>query len=92
MESKSENIQEELKDILGLLKNYDEGKSLEDIQNEFKPEIDRRTLQRRIKELIVSGKVVPLARGRATKYKLVRTIDAKTVTQEAELLPLSRAC
>ncbi|MEP7143094.1 MAG: Fic family protein [Ferruginibacter sp.] len=90
MESKSESIQEELKFILDFLKNHEDGRSIEDIQSEFKPAIDRRTLQRRIKELIVSGKVVPLARGRATKYKLVRTVDAKTVTQEAGLLPLSK--
>ena len=90
MESKSENIQKELKDILGLLKNYDEGKSLKGIQSEFKPEIDRRTLQRRIKELIVSGKVVTSGKGRATKYSLVKTSEGIAVEPSStSLLPLS---
>lgn len=90
MESKSENIQEELKDILDLLKNYEEGKSLEDIQSEFKPEIDRRTLQRRIKELIVSGKVVTSGKGRSTKYNLVKASEGIGVAAPTtSLLPLS---
>lgn len=90
METKSENIQEDLKSILVLLKNHEDGISIEDIQSEFKPGIDRRTLQRRIKELIVSGEVLPVARGRATKYKLVKTVEARVAAQEISLLPLSK--
>ncbi len=89
MDSKSEKIEKESQFILGLLANHEEGISIEDIQKEFKPEIDRRTLQRRIKDLTLSGHIVASGKARAIKYRL-KASGNKPVAQETELLPLSQ--
>lgn len=90
MDSKSDKIQKESKQILDLLKNHEVGRPIEDIQREFKPEIDRRTLQRRIKGLVQSGKVVISGKSRAIKYSIVETSQARDVVQEKDLIPLSK--
>ena len=77
MERKSENIQEELNRIVDLLKGHEALKHIEDIQDELEGEIDRRTLQRRLKKLIQSGKVITSGKGPATKYKLVNSSEDK---------------
>lgn len=88
MDSKSEKAH---KQILDLLKNYGEGVSIEDIQNQLTPKIDRRTLQRRLKELIVAQKIALSGKARAIKYKLPDAIEHPKETSKMELLPLSKA-
>lgn len=91
MGSKSTHIQDELNSILEFLKNHEEENPIENIQIQFNPTIDRRTLQRRLKELILSGQVVTSGKGSATKYKLVKTSERSNVVPAiASLLPLSR--
>jgi len=90
MDSKSEKIQKESQQILDLLKSHEEGRPIEDILSEFQPEIGLRTLQRRIKELVQSKKIIPIGGSKAIKYKLVETSAVKLVAQETELLPLSK--
>lgn len=90
MDIKSKNIGEELNRILDFLKNHEDGKSIEALQSAFKSGIDRRTLQRRMRHLVIQGKVLPVGKGRATKYALAKTIEARDVAQETDLLPLSK--
>lgn len=90
MDSKSTKIEKESKQILDILRNHEEGRPIEDILSEFKPEIGLRTLQRRIKELIQSDKVVLSGVGKATRYKLAEINEAIPKVQEAALLPLSK--
>lgn len=89
MDSKSEKIQKEHNQILDLLRNHEEGRPIEDILSEFKPEIGLRTLQRRIKKLLKADKVVLTGGSKAIRYKLAEISETSPVTQEKELLPLS---
>lgn len=91
MTNKEKSVQEELNLIMVLLKGHEGGASIEDIQASLKPEIDRRTLQRRLKELILSGKVETSGKTRAIKYKLTGVGGEITTAQTAaDLLPLSK--
>jgi hypothetical protein len=90
MDSKSQKIQREAKFIIDLLSKKGDGISIEDIQSKLKSEIDRRTLQRRIKGLILSGEIVSSGKGRATKYRLSETDKNSSVEASTELLPLSK--
>jgi hypothetical protein len=92
--SKLNNNGKELPRIVTIVGNRVEGCSIEDIENELEFSIDRRTLQRRLKELIETGIVASFGKGRAIKYKLVKNeenvIPASQLTEQIELLPLSK--
>jgi Fic family protein len=92
--SKLNNNGKELLKIVTIVGNRVEGCSIEDIENELEFSIDRRTLQRRLKELIETGIVASFGKGRAIKYKLVKNeenvIPASQLTEQIELLPLSK--
>lgn len=91
MGSKSTDIQDELNRILEFLGNQEEEIPIENIQTELNPTIDLRTLQRRLKKLILSGQVVTSGKGSATKYKVVKTSEGSNVAPAvASLLPLSK--
>ena len=90
MDNKSDKIQKEAQFILNLLNKYEDGISIEEIRSEFKSGIDRRTLQRRIKDLILSGEIATSGKGRAIKYKLSKTDKNTSVEPGTELLPLSK--
>lgn len=90
MSNKSKKIQNESKAILELLDTYEEWVSIEEIQTKLKSGFDRRTLQRRIKDLILSGEIATLGKGRAIKYKLLQTNESTPVEPTTELLPISK--
>lgn len=90
MNSKSQEIQREAQSIIDLLSIQGAGVSIEYIQSKLKSEIDRRTLQRRVKDLILSGQIVSSGKGRAIKYRLPEKAKDSPIESGTELLPLSK--
>jgi hypothetical protein len=54
--------------VLDLVKNAPEGVRIDEILSSFKSEISRRSLQRRISRLVVSGRLITEGGGRSTRY------------------------
>ena len=92
MKNRQETINEELNGIKALLKPFTVGASIEEIEAEAN-KLERRTLQRRLKELIKQGIVTPSGKGRATKYHFIKNdTDPIEVAQTfTDLIPLTPA-
>lgn len=56
------------KDILAELKNHPDGLAIDDLQQHFADGISRRSLQRKLAELIETNAVVSRGKGRGTRY------------------------
>lgn len=85
--AKSANPAKNLREIVLTLSGEVEGLSIDAIEAKLTSPPERRTLQRRLKELIVSGELVSSGKGRATRYHLAK-VDPDTIN--SDLLPLSR--
>lgn len=84
------NTAKDLREIVLALVGEVSGLSIKSIEAKLPNPLDRRTLQRRLKELIISGELVSLGKGRATRYRLAKAapaIDPKPT--QSDLLPLS---
>ncbi len=87
--AKAEN--KDSKEIILILAGEDSGLSIDQIERKLSSPPDRRTLQRRLKDLITVGDLISFGKGRATRYQLAKAIpisDPKIT--ETELVPLSR--
>ena len=75
--------------LIGVLDQFPEGASIDEIARA--PEIDmpRRTLQRRLAALVKGGRLIPEGRGRGSRYRVPRRV-AVTAAARAEVgIPLS---
>jgi len=79
-------------EILIALKKFPNGAGIDEIRLEYNPEINLRTLQRRLGNLSKQGHVVISGNARSTIYKLTLDDTVAEVAQEQEILiPLSRS-
>ncbi|MBL7737345.1 MAG: Fic family protein, partial [Chitinophagaceae bacterium] len=80
-----------LREIILILSGGAEALSIDAIEAKLTSPPDRRTLQRRLKELIVSGELISSGKGRATRYHLAKIAPVNNPdTINSDLLPLSR--
>ncbi|HRE51076.1 MAG TPA: Fic family protein [Flavitalea sp.] len=89
---KKETIKTE---VINFLTNHRDGKSIEVIRQALSQPIDKRTLQRRLKELIESGVIMSSGKARATVYNLANMPREMSVINSTikkhSLIPLSKA-
>src|SRR5690554_3445095 len=77
-------------EILAVLEKFPNGVGIDKIRLAYNPEINIRTLQRRLSKLAVQGDVVISGRARATIYRLSKKDkDERTVPIPSVLIPLS---
>lgn len=88
--AKSANLAKDLREIVLTLSEEAGGLSIDAIEAKLTSPPDRRTLQRRLKELIASGELVSSGKGRATRYELAKVAPVSNPDAiNSELLPLS---
>ncbi|GAA4320795.1 Fic family protein [Compostibacter hankyongensis] len=87
--AKSANSAKDLREIVLTLSVETGGLSIGAIEAKLTNPPDRRTLQRRLKELIVSGELVSSGKGRATRYELAKVASVSNPDTNSDLLPLS---
>lgn len=90
---KQQKQNSELDNILSILSDETESISIAAIETKLDHKIDRRTLQRRLRELIIQKKVTASGTGRATRYTLagtyIYTEPDNMVSEPTESLQLS---
>jgi hypothetical protein len=87
MAKKSEPIADE---ILSILAKFPDGASIEDIVINY-PDVQIRTLQRRLAKLSEQGTILVAGKARATIYKLAVNGEASVTPENESLIPLSEA-
>ncbi len=88
--AKSANPDKDLREIVLALSGEAGGLPIDAIEARLTSPPDRRTLQRRLKELITSGELVSSGKGRATRYKLAKVaLVSSPKVINSDLLPLS---
>ncbi|MCC6286443.1 MAG: Fic family protein [Chitinophagaceae bacterium] len=89
--AKSANPAKVLREIVLTLSGKAGGLPIDAIEAKLTSPPDRRTLQRRLKELITSGELVSTGKGRATRYELAKVAPNSSPKMiNSDLLPLSR--
>lgn len=89
--AKAENKTQALREIILTFAGEADGFSMEDIETKLSHPTDRRTLQRWLKKLIISGEVVSSGKGRATRYQLAKAAPATDIKElDSGFLPLSQ--
>lgn len=77
-------------EILLTLGKFPHGAGIDEIRTAYNPEINIRTLQRRLGKLSEQGKIIISGNARATVYKLVTNVnEAERVPEQVTLIPLS---
>ena len=82
------------KDVLPILTKYPEGAGVGDIRQALGREVNLRTLQRRLKNLLADGTIRASGKASAIRYKLApaeKGLEAVAAEPEASALPLSAA-
>lgn len=88
--AKSINTAKDLREIVLILSDKTDGLPIDAIEGKLTNPPVRRTLQRRLKELITSGELASFGKGRATKYKLAKVAPVSSPKlSNSDLLPLS---
>ncbi len=90
---KPDNKDADLQEIVLTLTNFEDGRSIDGIETDMEFRMNRRTLQRRLNELIGNGIVTASGKARATRYKLLKNADyisANNIAEQEELLPMSK--
>jgi len=75
--------------LVELVNRFPQGASLEEVMLGIDPHISRRTLQRRLANLVKKGELIALGKGRARRYQSIK--QAVLVQKETAELPLSTA-
>ena len=76
------------KEILAVLNKFQNGASIDEIRLAYNPEINIRTLQRRLAKLAEHGVIIISGNARATIYKLT-TNTTDTLPKTTFLIPLT---
>lgn len=75
--------------ILEILKKFPEGTGIDDIRLVYNPEMNIRTLQRKLAKLAAEGSIVISGNARATVYKLTAVTEkAEQPAEKAPVIPL----
>jgi len=91
MKNSQENIDKELEGLKNILEAFKDGASMEDIERVYKPKIERRTLQRRLRQLIEQSAVKAAGKKRGTKYHLlIEKTESSEAQTDKSILPISK--
>lgn len=87
----SEQIRKDFQQILHALSGEAEGLTIEVLEARLTNPPDRRTLQRRLKELLLNGDIESFGKSRAVRYKLpVNSVVEEPEFAESDIIPLSK--
>ncbi len=91
MKNSQENIDKELEGLKNILAAFKDGASVENIERVYHPKIERRTLQRRLQQLIEQGAVKAVGKKRGTKYHLlIEKTETSAAQTDKSILPLTK--
>lgn len=86
-----EQIRKDFQQILHALSGEAEGLSIEALEARLTNAPDRRTLQRRLKELLLNGDIESFGKSRAVRYKLpANSVVEEPEFAESDIIPLSK--
>ncbi|MBU7577273.1 MAG: Fic family protein [Flavihumibacter sp.] len=87
----SEQIRKDFQQILHALSGEAEGLPIEALEARLTNPPDRRTLQRRLKELLLNGDIESFGKSRAVRYKLpANSVVEEPEFAESDIMPLSK--